>query len=75
MVEKEMLRIPSTRNAAIIGRRGTGWGEEGVGEREERVREILEREMGVGVEFMGKEWVERARKFWEKGGVRGADAH
>jgi hypothetical protein len=39
------------------------------------VRGILEREMGVGVEVMGKEWVERARRFWEKGGVKGADAH
>ena len=69
-----MLRIPSTRNAAIIGRR-TGLGEEGVGEREERIRGILECEMGGGVEVMGKEWVERARRFWEKGGVKGADAH
>ena len=70
-----MLRIPSTRNAAIIGRRGTGWGEEGVGKREERIRGILEREMGVGVEVMGKEWVERTQRLWEKGGVRGPDAH
>jgi len=62
-VEKEVLRIPSTRNIAIVGRRhGRGEAEAGDDKRrEEVVKEILEREVG-SVEDVGREWVERARK-------------
>ncbi|KAL1624838.1 tRNA(Ser) Um(44) 2'-O-methyltransferase [Diplodia seriata] len=69
--EKEMLRIPSTRNAGIIGRKRQGEeGGEGLGldERLEVVRKLLVREMGGnvdgvgGLEAVGREWVERAGK-------------
>jgi tRNASer (uridine44-2'-O)-methyltransferase len=49
-VEKEYLRIPSTRNIAVVGRTRTG--EEGgeLEERMEEMRELVEKEMGgVGV--------------------------
>ncbi|GME48391.1 AdoMet-dependent methyltransferase predicted [Neofusicoccum parvum] len=74
VVEREMLRIPSTRNAGILGR---GWRGEGEGaeegrmeERMEVVRKLLVREMGGsedgegegGVEAVGREWVDRAGK-------------
>jgi len=66
VVEREMLRIPSTRNACIVGRKRTE--EEGgvstdktLGERLREVREIVGRECG-GVERAGKEWRERAEK-------------
>ncbi|KAF2810368.1 DUF1613-domain-containing protein [Mytilinidion resinicola] len=62
VVEKEMLRIPSTRNAAILGRKWTSHeNQEGM------ARTIVEREMGVSVETVGREWTEMTRKFWEKG--------
>jgi tRNASer (uridine44-2'-O)-methyltransferase len=70
-VEKEMLRIPSTRNAAILGRAnvedGGGEGFEKLGldgaqaAREAKVLNILEREVG-DVEDAGRDWVERARR-------------
>lgn len=76
--EKEMLRIPSTRNAGIVGRRrrrkeeeedgeAEGQGQE-LDERLEVVRKLLVREMGGnvdgvgGLEAVGREWVERAGK-------------
>lgn len=69
VAEKEMLRIPSTRNAGIIGRRREGESEgEGLEERMEVVRRLLVREMGGnvdgvgGLESVGREWVERAGK-------------
>ncbi|KAG8629283.1 hypothetical protein KVT40_003148 [Elsinoe batatas] len=67
--ETEMLRIPSTRNACIVGRRGEGLieGQQGremnAEERERRkqkVREFVEKEMGMGMEEVGREWLERA---------------
>ncbi|OCK78648.1 DUF1613-domain-containing protein [Lepidopterella palustris CBS 459.81] len=71
-VEKEMLRIPSTRNAAIIGRK---WAMkvDNLEERERIVRDILNRETGVRVDVMAREWVEAARKLWEKGGRKEFD--
>jgi tRNASer (uridine44-2'-O)-methyltransferase len=62
VVEKEMLRIPSTRNAAILGRRWTS-----SDNAENMVRTVVEREMGVSVEAVGREWVAMTKKFWEKG--------
>jgi len=52
VVQREVLRIPSTRNVGVVGRFvGGGEGDEA---REERVREIVRREGG------GVGWVERA---------------
>ncbi|EKG13766.1 AdoMet-dependent methyltransferase predicted [Macrophomina phaseolina MS6] len=67
--EKEMLRIPSTRNAGIVGRRRAEVREEGtMEERLEVVRRLLVEQMGGnvdgvgGLEGVGREWVERAGK-------------
>lgn len=62
-VQKEVLRIPSTRNIAIVGRRhrqGEGEGDDEK-RRVEAVKEILEMEVG-SVEDVGREWVEKAWK-------------
>lgn len=67
--EWEMLRIPSTRNAAILGRRGRAV-EAGVGEGgregevkvEKLVREVVEREMKRPMAEVAVGWVERGRK-------------
>lgn len=62
-VEKEVLRIPSTRNIAIVGRKCRQYDDTPDEDRgwQERIRIILEREVG-SVEDVGREWVERARK-------------
>ena len=62
-VEKEHLRIPSTRNIAILGRTRDG-GTEGksVEERLEFAREIVEREMG------GATTIEQVRLMWMRSG-------
>jgi tRNASer (uridine44-2'-O)-methyltransferase len=59
-VEKEHLRIPSTRNIAILGS-----GDVGEGSEEERLsvaREVVEKEMG------GATTVEQVRMMWMKSG-------
>lgn len=62
VVEKEYLRIPSTRNVAILGRVRTGKeegrGEEGLEERLEVARKVVEREMG------GATTTEQVRQRW-----------
>lgn len=58
-VEKEVLRIPSTRNIAIIGRHLLDRETKSNEYREEKVREIVNREVG-SVEYVGKQWMERA---------------
>ncbi|KAE9990725.1 hypothetical protein EG327_001017 [Venturia inaequalis] len=67
--EKEMLRIPSTRNAAIVGRpRSETRGENGkeAGQdfenrlAEEKIESIVRREVGE-LEFVARNWMERAR--------------
>ena len=56
-VEREMLRLPSTRNLGIVGRRWKeGYGEEVVEERRERVAAIVREE-----KVDGAAWIERAR--------------
>lgn len=56
-VEKEMLRLPSTRNMGIVGRRmGPGAAGQSVEARMERVKGIARKE---GAD--GKVWVERAK--------------
>ncbi|KAA6413942.1 MAG: et-dependent methyltransferase [Lasallia pustulata] len=56
-VEKEMLRIPSTRNVGLVGRvHRSGFGGESLEIRQERVRKIARREGAeLGV------WLERAK--------------
>ncbi len=56
-VEREMLRLPSTRNVGIVGRTMTpGFEGEGLGGRRERVIAIARKERVDGVA-----WVERAK--------------
>ncbi|RMY91387.1 hypothetical protein D0861_03124 [Hortaea werneckii] len=78
--EKEVLRIPSTRNQSIIGRRRRGRGDtpaqeiNGEGDaagkraREEEVVGIVERELGMSVQVVGGEWIARAEKLAKKPG-------
>ncbi|KAF2227280.1 hypothetical protein BDZ85DRAFT_254037 [Elsinoe ampelina] len=67
--ETEMLRIPSTRNACIVGRsgeilvereKGTEMDEEERERRKQKVRAFVEGEMGMSLEEVGREWLERA---------------
>lgn len=63
--EKEFLRIPSTRNMAVLGRRratGGDGAEEGLEERLRFAREVVEREMG------GATSIEQVRMLWMKSG-------
>jgi tRNASer (uridine44-2'-O)-methyltransferase len=72
VVEKEMLRIPSTRNAAIVGREEQMDGEngdvdrkgdedgKGAEQRWNRVKQIVQREVG-DLEKVSREWMERAK--------------
>lgn len=86
--EKEMLRIPSTRNAAIVGRsrskiRGEDEKESRKGVKvgqavesglvEEKIQSIVRREVGE-LEFVARNWMERARVIagHNKGGSNGA---
>lgn len=62
--EREMLRIPSTRNAAIVGRRQvdeTAAGLEDDAFREQRIREVVEKELvrEGGLQNAAEEWIMR----------------
>jgi tRNASer (uridine44-2'-O)-methyltransferase len=67
--EEEVLRIPSTRNHSIIGRRRR---REEAGEdnnlagRRAKVIGLVEEELGREIEDVGKEWAERAEKLAKK---------
>lgn len=63
-VEKEHLRIPSTRNIAILGRQRAGEsdGEQGLEERLRVTREVVEKEMG------GATSIEQVRLMWMRSG-------
>ncbi|GAB7334180.1 hypothetical protein MBLNU13_g06243t1 [Cladosporium sp. NU13] len=63
--EEEVLRIPSTRNHSIIGRRRRGEVVD-LAERRAKVIEIVEEELGRSIEDVGREWVERAEKLAKK---------
>lgn len=65
--EKEVLRIPSTRNQSIIGRRRRSELEakQLKGKREEVMR-LVEEELGRSIESIGQEWIERAEKLAKK---------
>ncbi|KAK4548134.1 hypothetical protein LTR36_010003 [Oleoguttula mirabilis] len=70
--EREVLRIPSTRNQCIVGgRRKQNPAESGrhhdEGRRDTLVA-VVERELGKSIEVVGKEWVERAEKLAKKPG-------
>ncbi|KAF1993346.1 DUF1613-domain-containing protein, partial [Amniculicola lignicola CBS 123094] len=72
--EREFLRIPSTRNVAIVGRkRREAEGEDemkgmGVEEKMEYLRGVVEREMGgVSVEEVRREWLERGSGLMKPG--------
>jgi tRNASer (uridine44-2'-O)-methyltransferase len=63
-VEKEYLRIPSTRNIAILGRRREedGDGVKTLEERLEFARGLVEKEMG------GATTIEQVRLMWMRSG-------
>ncbi|KAF2190522.1 DUF1613-domain-containing protein [Zopfia rhizophila CBS 207.26] len=75
--EKEVLRIPSTRNVAILGRKASATdtikelgGALSSGQRLAFVTHMVEQEMETRVEQLGKEWVGRGAGLMkpEKGG-------
>ncbi|KAF2639283.1 DUF1613-domain-containing protein [Massarina eburnea CBS 473.64] len=69
--EKEYLRIPSTRNIAVVGRKGLGGGEggEGLEERVKLVRGVVEKEMGgeTTIEQVRLQWVARGSGLMKPG--------
>ncbi|KAL9007506.1 MAG: hypothetical protein Q9173_007241 [Seirophora scorigena] len=69
-VEKEMLRLPSTRNTGLVGRNlSAGVQVLNSAERLEHVRKIVENEGADGTA-----WVERARRSWlDKGKEHGPE--
>ncbi|KAK1049028.1 tRNA(Ser) Um(44) 2'-O-methyltransferase [Friedmanniomyces endolithicus] len=74
-LEEEVLRIPSTRNLCIVGRRraeeicGNVTGDdEGFAARREIVMGIVEAEVGRSVEVVGGEWIARAEGLGRKPG-------
>jgi len=65
--EEEILRIPSTRNASVVGRkRRTADDDVGLDERRRKVVELVEEELGRVIENVGREWIERAEKLEKK---------
>jgi tRNASer (uridine44-2'-O)-methyltransferase len=71
--EKEVLRIPSTRNQCIIGQRGLAfeWSEnqqENNEGRQRKVVQVVERELGRSVGTVGAEWITRAQNLSKKPG-------
>jgi tRNASer (uridine44-2'-O)-methyltransferase len=67
--EEEVLRIPSTRNASIVGRkRRVADGDVELEERGRRVVELVEEELGRMIENVGREWIERAERLEKKPG-------
>ena len=66
-VEREWLRLPSTRNVGIIGRRlGVAFEGEGLEERRKRVADVV---AGEGAD--GEVWVKRARGLMSGNGGEG----
>ena len=69
MPEKDILRIPSTRNQCIIGRKPREEiADDDEETRKQTVADIVERELGKGVEVAGAEWRTRAEKIAKKPG-------
>ncbi|KAJ4410535.1 tRNA(Ser) Um(44) 2'-O-methyltransferase [Didymella pomorum] len=72
VVEKEHLRIPSTRNIAIVGRRfveGSEGSEGTIDERMQRARDVVVKEMGgqVSIEQVRNQWVARGSGLMKPG--------
>ena len=69
VVERDMLRIPSTRNVGIVGRSWVSTGDDGYEQprRLEKVKQIVDRE-GAN----GKTWIERCETL-QKPGKKGHD--
>jgi len=70
-VEKEVLRIPSTRSQSIIGRRRRARKDsqlEDENQRRNHVVALVERELGRSIDVIGGEWIERAEKLAKKPG-------
>lgn len=70
VVEREHLRIPSTRNIAVVGRRfEKGDDERGLEERLECARRIVEKEMGgsVSIDQVRTQWVARGSGLMKPG--------
>ena len=73
--EKEVLRIPSTRNQSIIGRHrrkkasaGEIRGDDDEGRKKAVVVGIVERELGKSIAMVAQEWIERAERLARKPG-------
>ena len=70
--EKDVLRIPSTRNQCIVGRRSTEQAADDSSNdadvRREAVVEIVEREIGKSVEAVASDWIQRSEKLAKKPG-------
>ncbi|KAK5174882.1 tRNA(Ser) Um(44) 2'-O-methyltransferase [Saxophila tyrrhenica] len=65
--EREVLRIPSTRNQCIIGRKHhQGHLEEDMETRGQKVVDVVEHELKRSVDTVGAEWIERAEKLARK---------
>lgn len=70
--EKEILRIPSTRNQCIIGRRcrddiGAGTSDNAE-QRKQKILEIVQRELGNHIEKIAADWIARVEKLARKPG-------
>jgi tRNASer (uridine44-2'-O)-methyltransferase len=72
--EREHLRIPSTRNIAVVGRKGGAFEEgggdaDGVEGRLGAAREVVVKEMGgdTSVEQVRLQWVKRGRGLMKPG--------
>lgn len=70
VVEKEHLRIPSTRNIAVLGRKFIEEGEgKSLEERMQKARDVVVREMGgqVSIEQVRNQWVARGSGLMKPG--------
>lgn len=70
VVEREHLRIPSTRNIAVVGRRFVDESDRrGVEERMQAAREVVVKEMGgeVSIEQVRNQWVARGSGLMKPG--------
>lgn len=70
VVEKEHLRIPSTRNIAVVGRRFVDEASESsLEERMQKAKDVVVREMGgqVSVEQVRNQWVARGSGLMKPG--------
>ena len=63
--EKEMLRIPSTRNAAIIGRKNHGFTEN---DANEEIAELVATELKLPLEQVAGNWTSRVNKLIQSKG-------